>query len=331
MRRDPAFRRQGDWKVADGLEEAVGRSRGDGLHARWGERMGRGELRGYDWAGLKLAVEVPDGVDADRHWRLPAGFVPDGDGQGAAVRVRLHEADEALHARLSSEGTVYFHEGDVFEAGRVGSRHWIRTAEDGRVAWADEGFQWIEIARLRPHAEADFPLARPLDDLVLIHRALLQGAFALRATAAVRGGRALVLLGDAGRPLACDRTAVWQGWLLLLPARDGVRVAPLPSTRRSGGAPARLSVARLSGLHVLDPMTVARDAVRVLDPDLAAAELLRYAFAPITSPDASDQLVGIATRVACRVPVVQIATAGGSAFGWRAASGVARAGLPAGA
>lgn len=292
--------------------------------------MGCRVLRGYEWAGLRLAVEVPEGVDADRDWRLPPGFAPDADPEDAAVRVRLHEGDESLHARLATGGTVYFHEGDVFEAGRVGDQHWIRTADDGRIAWADPGFGLIEVARVTPLSGRGFPLARPLDDLVLIHRALLQGAFALRATAAVRGGRALVLLGDAGHPPACRETAVWQGWLLLQPGRAGIRVAPLPSTRRAGPACKR-PVASLAGLHVLDPMTVARDAVRVLDPDLAAAELLRYAFAPITSPDPGERLVGAATRVASRIPVVQVAAAGRSPFGWRSSAGVSRSGLPAGA
>ena len=67
-----------------------------------------------------------------------------------------------------------------------------------------------------------------------VDRALEQGAFALRGSAAVQNGEALVVLGDSGPARADGRSAVWQGWLLLQPSSDGIDVVPLPSTIRSG-------------------------------------------------------------------------------------------------
>lgn len=251
------------------------------------------EQRGYAWAGLEWIVEVPAGVDPERDWNLPIGFVPcahpDPD---RAVRIEVSNASAA--APLPG-GTAYFHEGDVFEAGRLGGHHWIRRAEDGRVAVAAPDFGAIEVALPMPATRAGFPLAHPLDDIILLHRALEQGAFALRGAAAVRDGEAIVLLGDAPRADVEGRTALWQGWLVLQPAGDGVDVLPLPSTIRSGRSGWAGTRARLAGLHVTTVMTGASETLRVLDADAAAGELLRFAFAPIDGGESGEKLLWAAT------------------------------------
>ncbi len=289
-------------------------------------------LRGFDWAGMKLRVEVPQGIDPARDWDLPDGFVAiDDDGFREDIRVSLTQQDDASAVR---EGTTWFHEGAVFEAGRIGSDHWLRRADDGRIALADSSFRFVHVAVPTSTRGAGFPLAHPLDDLILIHRALEQGAFALRATAAVRDGEALVVLGDTRADCAGRDTAVWQGWLLLQPGRSGIRVAPLPSTlqTRRGGQTCR--IARLVGLHVVEPIS-GGDVIRVLDRDCAAGELLRYAFSPIVSPDEGDRLVETATQIARLVPLVQLQASGCDRFSWKSegpmVGGALRSVLPAGA
>ena len=284
-------------------------------------------LRGFDWAGMKLRIEVPDGIDPVTDWDLPEGLVPvEDDGFREDVRVSFTEADPSA----IRDGTTWFHEGEVFEAGRIGADHWLRRAEDGRVALADPRFRFVHVAVPASTRAAGFPLAHPLDDLVLIHRALQQGAFALRATAAVRDGEALVVLGDTRADCAARDTSLWRGWLLLQPGRRGIRVAPLPSTLRSTRHGQSCRMARLVGLHVIEPIG-GGDAVRVLDRDCAAGELLRYAFSSIGSPDDADALVERAVRIARRVPVVQLQAPGCDRFAWQAHAPSLRAVLPAGA
>jgi hypothetical protein len=290
--------------------------------------MRRAELRGFDWAGMKLSVEVPESIDPERDWVLPDGLVPLAQHDFVAdLQISLDGgADDAL----AGEGTTWFHEGDVFEAGRIGTDHWIRRLDDGRVALADPSFRFVHVSLPTDAREAGFPLAHPLDDLVLIHRALQQGAFALRATAVVEDGDALVVMGDADGGQASRGAACWKGWLLLRATRGGIRVAPLPSTLRSGRTGQNGRTARLAGLHVVDPMSCEGDVVRVLDADSAAAEMLRYAFSPIACGEA-DRLVGAATALARRVPVVQLQSPGCDRFAWNVEESMLRRMLPAGA
>jgi hypothetical protein len=289
-------------------------------------------MRGFEWAGLKIVVEVPEGIDPNADWHLSGGFAASLiDAREADVRVSLQAQ---TGASIVDEGVVYFHEGDVFEAGRLGSDHWIRLADDGRIALADASFRWVEIVMPTPTHAASFPLAHPLDDLIVIHRALEKGAFALRATAAVRDGRALVILGDAPADSPPRDTAVWQGWLLLQPRDAGIVVAPLPSAVRAGRVGSSGSSCRgawLDGLHVLDPMTGDDDVARVLDSDVAAGELVRYAFSPISAPHDMDRVIETATQLADRVPVLQLqlGTRSSRRFAWRPDLGCQA--LPAGA
>jgi len=290
--------------------------------------MRRAVLRGFDWAGMKLSVEVPEGIDPERDWVLPDGLVPLPDTDFEAdLQIGF---DGRSDSPLAGEGDTWFHEGDVFESGRLGSSHWLRRPEDGRVALADASFRFVNVCVPSEACDAGFPLAHPLDDLILIHRALQQGAFALRATAVIEEGKALVVMGDAQYEQAARSAACWKGWLLLRSTRTGIRVAPLPSTLRSGRVGQNGRTAELSGLHVIDPMSCEGDVVRVLDADSAAAELLRYAFSPIAS-DEGERLVETATALASRVPVVQLMSAGCDRFAWQSESSMLRAVLPAGA
>jgi hypothetical protein len=226
----------------------------------------------------------------------------------------------------------YSHEGGDFQTGRVGNDYWIRVEGDGRIARFDRSLSWVRVGMTPEATRAGlFPLTRPLDDLVLIHRALANGAIAVRATAAVTEGRALVILGGGSTETPSGRTSLWQGWLLLQPGRDHVAVHPLPSTIRSGRFDAATRVARLDGLHVIDSISGDGYGASTLDPDLAAGEVLRYAFAPLASAESTDRLVGAATELAARVAIVRLGSAGSGGFAWRSARSARSLVPPAGA
>ena len=287
--------------------------------------MGRTRLRGFAWAGVKLAIEVP----AEIEWRWPACLADQ----------TCHPEDADVHVSLerlrepSPDCDVlrYAHQGKVFEAGRDGRDHVVRIARDGRVARFDPSFRWARVA-LPDAAIRDglFPLASPLDDLVLIHRVVAAGGLVVRAMAAVSRGRALVILGDAELAPPGESTGLWSGWLILRPRADGFDVHPLPSTTRTGG-PGHAPGARLEGLHVLDALAAEDSLSATLDPEVAAAELLRFAFAPLGSAQNVEPLVETATALARLVPVLRLGGLGRARFGWRAMRAVASLVPPAGA
>jgi len=228
-----------------------------------------------------------------------------------------------------ADGLCYFHEGGVFEVGRSGGDPLIACA-DGRLARFDRGFQWGAVTAPASCARAGLcPLARPLDDLVVIHRSFATGALAVRATASVRDGQALALLGDTGLHDAGRDATTWAGWLLLEPEMDSIRISPLPSTRISGAvSPAR---ARLAGLHLVDSLAPGAAPAATLDAQTGAAEILRFAFAPLIEAVPPDRMVEMATLLAERMTLVRLSGAGRSRFGWRRGPSPLSLAPPAGA
>jgi hypothetical protein len=267
--------------------------------------MGRAELRGFEWAGLKLAIETP----SDGGWTgVPEDFIEVGPHREPDVEVSV---DWRGASRSLPDAIPYSHEGSLFEAACSGSQCWVSVSDDGRLARFDANSGRVHI--VVPAASRAFPLARPLDDLILIHRALGSGALTVRGTAAVRDGRALLLLGDATPEPPPPRTELWQGWLIVEPVQDGVRVQPLPSTMRSGPFDSTCGRALLDGLHVVDPMT-SEEGAGTLDPESAAGEILRYAFAPLAA-SGTDRLVEAAMDVARRTSILRLCGVG-SRFAW---------------
>ncbi len=286
--------------------------------------MGRTRLRGFEWAGLKLAVEAPAGWSWDWPEHLSRRICHP---ESPDVYVSVHPLREH---RVVKNALPYSHEGSLFEAGRRGGDHYLVIGGDRRVARFDRDFRWCDVW-LPPSAIRNriFPLARPLDDLVVIHRALVRGALAVRATAAVQQGRALVVLGDSRLADPKRGTARWEGWLLLEPRGDGTRVYPLPSTLQTGTT-AR-GGALLDGLHVSDSVANDESLAGVLDPEIAAGEILRFAFAPLAGSGSADRLLGAATRLAAGVSLVRLGPASGQRFSWRRARSSLALVPPAGA
>ena len=286
--------------------------------------MGRTKLRGFEWAGLRLAVEVPAGWSwewpRDLSQRICHPEKPD-------VYVSVHPLREH---RVLKSALPYSHDGSLFEAGRLGGDHYLMVYGDRRLARFDPDFRWCNVW-LPPSAIRNrvFPLARPLDDLVVIHRALVRGALAVRATAAVQRGRALVVLGDSRLADPKPGTVIWEGWLLLEPRGEGTRVYPLPSTLQTGTTPR--AGALLEGLHVIDSVANDDSLTRTLDPEIAAGEILRFAFAPLAGSNSTNRLLEAATRLAERVRVVRLGAASGQRFVWRRARSPLSLVPPAGA
>lgn len=276
--------------------------------------MARTRIRGFEWAGLRLALEVPSGWS----WDWPTGLAESVcHPEDPDVHVSVHPLRET---RGLESAIPYCHEGSLFEMGRGNGDSYVSVTGDRRAARFSQDLRfcdvWLPPSAIRGRI---FPLARPLDDLVVIHRALLRGALAVRATAAVRSGRALVVLGESNLAEPDSgpdaETAMWAGWLLLDPQPEGTRVYPLPSTRQTGSIAAGGAV--LDGLHVMDSVADGEFLTGTLDPEIAATEILRFAFAPLAGANTTDRVVTAATRLAAGRPVLRLGGAGGQRFGWR--------------
>ena len=286
--------------------------------------MGRTKLRGFEWAGLRLALEAPAGWI----WDWPAGLsqrICHSEDPDVYVSVHpLREHRPLAHVR------PYCHEGSLFQAGRSDGDDYLVVNEDRRLARFDGDIRhcdvWLPPSAIRSRV---FPLAHPLDDLIVIHRALARGALTVRATAAVRRGRALVVLGDSRLADPKPGTAMWEGWLLLEPRNDGTRVHPLPSTRQTG--PTARAGALLEGLHVVDAGANDDSLTQTLVAELAAGEILRFAFAPLAGSNRTHRLLTTATRLAETVSMVRLGATSGQRFGWRTARSPLSLVPPAGA
>ena len=265
-------------------------------------------LRAFEWAGCRVAIEHGPAWD----WRWPEGFgghvsAPD----SPDVHVSLAASDSPVRVE---EGLSYVHEGALIEVGRAGGDPLI-ACSDGRLARFDRSFRFASVTAPTSLARrGTFPLARPLDDLIVIHRSLAAGALAIWGSASVRDGRALTILGDHAVHEPARDSSTWSGWLVIEPDVGGVRVAPLPSTRVSG-APSPSS-AQLIGLHLLDAMGGDPSPATTLDAEAGAAEILRFAFAPLASAVPPESVIGMAAELAERVTIVRLAGAG-PGFSWQ--------------
>jgi hypothetical protein len=268
------------------------------------------QLRGFELAGLRLVVEVPTGWN----WVWPdVGSQRSCSFEKPDIHVAVHALREQ---RVLEHAQLYSHEGSLFEAERCGGNSYLLVSGDRRLARLDADARrcdvWLPPTAIRSRV---LPLARPLADLVLIHRALARGALAVRATAAVRRGRALVVLGESRLADPKPGTVIWAGWLLLEPRVGGAWVYPLPSTLQTGVTPQ--VGALLEGLQTTQPGSNDDSLTQILDPESAAAEILRFAFAPVTGDTSANPMLEAATRLAESVSTLRLGAVGGERFGWR--------------
>lgn len=294
------------------------------LNGRGERNVVRKRRLGFEWGGLRLVLEAPEQWHFDWPAHLDRAICAPEDPD---VHVVVHQLREEP---LLKQALVYSHEGCLFEAGRSGREDYLLVDAGRRLARFDrDGSRcdvWLPPSALR---EGVFPLARPLDDLVILHGALARGALAVRATAAVRDGRALVVLGESSLADPQPDTLMWEGWLLIEDSGDAPRVHPLPSTLRSGPGP--LAGAVLEGLHVADSGPIEDGLPGSLGSEAAAGQLLRFAFAPLAGWNCTERMLVAATRVAERVPMLHLGSTSGRRFGWRRARAPMSLVPPAGA
>lgn len=280
--------------------------------------MGRTLLRGIELAGVRMAIEVPPLLSwewPDSEWSSLACSPADPDIY-AGVRVGEIPA-------LEWDPITYSFEGGSFDVGRLGA-DWGVVVRDvhghvERLARFDERLCEGEVI-VTPQAarRCRFPMAGPLMDIVLLQRAMLEGALVASGTVVMRGGRALVFLGadGAAHHAPIDIDSEWRqagevsqksvtGRIVLRPDPEAVWLHVLP-----GDSPGSCSGAsgRVDGIHVVDD-SHAVYAER-LSPDAAVSQLLQYAYAPVHDPESAERLMAVADCIAARVPVAKLGLPG---------------------
>jgi hypothetical protein len=157
-----------------------------------------------------------------------------------------------------------------------------------------------------------YPLAEPLDDLVLLHRIVRAGGLVVDGSAILRQGAALAFLGADSAPDDCagvggagrarPRAPMASGRIVLRPGPDGIRLHSAPWIR--GACVLPVEFARLEAIHVVTRSR--RVFAERLETETACAELLEHAYAPVHDPDGAFRLMGIAQFIVDRVPLLKL-------------------------
>jgi hypothetical protein len=271
--------------------------------------MGRTKLRGIELAGVRIAIEAPSWCD----WSWPASLRERGclaSSPDVYLALRFAETPPVSAGASESESSAGVRELSRSAQGCVVA---VDTGgPDQRLARFEAGFHYGEIEMsARSLARALCPIAHPLGEWIVAQRTLCEGGLVVWGSAATRGRRALVFLGDhAPRDLGSEGR-VAAGWLVLRPAADGVRVVALGPGSGTG-------VAWVQGVHVADSMFSDGCAPAVLDSEAAAAELLRYTFSPLAAAEGADRSLEAASSLARRVSVIRTGLAAGARrFAWQ--------------
>lgn len=272
-----------------------------------GTRM---EMRGIEFGGVKMAVEVPGWFD----WR------PSSDGAQRACCAC--EADLRLTLRplhdvpQFSHSVAYPYAEGTLEVGRCESDWVLAVHVDGdyqRVVRFDSTFTVGEV-QVAPRVVFDgvCPIAHPLDRGIAAHRAVLGGGLVVWGSAAVAKGRALVFLGDEQPVSHSEKLA--RGWLILRPdVRGGVRIFSLT---HAAGRPTLCDV-ELHAIHTSDSMFSHAEVPDTLDEEDAAGELLRYAFTPNGGSRIANKMLETACSLASRIALLRTGVRQHERFAWK--------------
>ncbi|MCP5043288.1 MAG: hypothetical protein GY944_19860 [bacterium] len=270
--------------------------------------MGRSKLRGIEVAGVKLAIEVPTNLawqwpDAEH---LAAAQMPLAPDVHVGVRV-------AAPQRPSGETFRYESRGVSFEIGWAGE-DWVVAIEGPkgceRSARFDADFRHGEVLIDPAIAScAGYPLAHPLDELILLHRLIREGCVIVNASVSLRGGEALLFLEAPHRRVEAFGTPSRGGLVVLRPvleaqANSDTRLWVYSTPWRRDAKEPRFARAPLSAIHVLDP--AAGQSYQALSHSMAANEILQHVFAPMHDPDAAGRVFEIVSHVARRTKVVRM-------------------------
>jgi len=274
--------------------------------------MARTRLKGVRLAGFQVAIEVPPQLS----WQWPTATL-------ASLACSPTSPDLYIGVRVGEiavptwDPIAYSFDGGGFEIGRIGS-DWgaLVTGRGGRkerFARVDSGFREAEIC-VSPElaAQSVYPLAEPLDDLLLLHRIVRAGGLVVEGSAILSEGGALAFLGAdcaphdrigaRARPADRAHASISGGRIVLRPGPDGIRLYSAPWTRGTD----RMAVesARLEAIHVVTrSRSVFAERLRV---ESACAELLHHVYAPVHDPESALPLMEIARSVVARVPLLKL-------------------------
>jgi hypothetical protein len=272
----------------------------------------RTKLRGITVAGLRIAIEAPPSLP----WHWP---------EGAVARFASSAVDADVHVGVRvgevetqpGEAVCQDSDGGTVEMTRDGRDFVIASHIRGvlqRVARFDDGFRWGEVV-IGPESSyarsCGYPLAHPLDELILRHRIVREGGLMLRACGVLREGHALLFAGPSGAGKTtisqlmrthADALVLSDDRVVLRRDGGGTRVFATP-WHGDGKLDSTLS-ARLCAIHVI------RHAPEVLAEPLcgatAACALLENALLPGWDPAGSEAALDFVAGLVQRVPVVRL-------------------------
>jgi len=272
-----------------------------------GKQMGRTKLRGIEMAGIRIAIEVPSTLP----WKFDSGL--------AAFESSPLEPDVHIGVRVAQPrlpvGETFFYESDgfQFEIGQEGGDWVVAIYGPGgsceRTARFDESFSQGEVT-VSPDcaAQARCPLSSPLDEILLLHRAVADGCLVLRGSLSIHGGRAMVYLSQQEGEMDASGAPSLAGaarHLVLRPdrgsdsERDRIWVHTTPwSSSKCAEPDARVL---LDSIHVVE--TGGIRPVERLSVSSSIGAILQHSFAPMHNPCAAEQLFGLVEWVSRRTRV----------------------------
>lgn len=262
-------------------------------------------------AGVRLAIEVPAALSWD--WSGTRLL----DHACSPIEADIHVGVRVATPRPSKgESILYRSSGTRFEIGKHDGDWFVNVFGNHgceRTARFDAKFRKGEVVVCPERAEqGQFPLAHPLDELLVLHRIVRDGGLVLRGSMKIREGRAQIFLSPPREEAGGESGSAVGGAQRHLVLRRGQREQPGQATTRGpvwvyttpwgGSLEARVPQrAPLAEIHVLD--AGAERPSPILDEAEAIAAILPHVFAPIHDAEAADRVMTIAVAMIQRISV----------------------------
>jgi hypothetical protein len=277
--------------------------------------MGRSKLRGIEMAGVKLAIEVPSNLK----WQWP-------DEQTRSLACPPIDSDVQIGVRVARPRRAF---GDTFQYESRGLRfeigwegeNWVVSifGDEGcqRTARFDADFRNGEIVVSPEFAESQaYPLAHPLDELILLHRLMREGCLIVNGSVTVQDRQAVLLVDatDTQGATSDNRSSILGfapttrdcGQVVLRPVLEreslgDTRVWVYPACWRSDCLDPGMGRLPLAGIHILS--STCERPIEWLTQQEAENEILQHVFAPVHDPDAAGRLLELVEQVVRRTRV----------------------------
>jgi hypothetical protein len=280
-----------------------------------GVGMGRSKIRGIEMAGVKLAIEVPSNLD----WQWP-----DERTRSLAcppIDPDIHIGVQVARPRRPLGDTFrYQTRGLRFEIGWEGENWAVAIyGDDGcqRTARFDADFRHGEVVVSPEFAASNpYPLAHPLDELIMLHRLMREGCLIVDGSVSIRDRQALLfiegadpssvapseLLGATSNSRSCGQVVLRP--VLERVVGDETRIWVHPAPWRMDCPDSGMGRVPLASIHILS--SDGGPAVEPMKQQTAANEILQHVFAPVHDPDTADRLLEIIEQVVRRVQVFRM-------------------------